>query len=166
MTTTKTSKQIIGQDLNSRIRCKKKHNLQPTIYDAIPLPRAPSQKRLEFFVCPSGFQTQARHSLALPVATEGDRHSNSSRLVVTLSLPLHGARHRSGGQAPCGQAAAGPPRPTESDYRQPPDYSCPGPAVPALSGSGSELPSLTVTVATMISNPGQALRHSKYLRVR
>jgi hypothetical protein len=31
--TTKTSKQLIDQDLNSRSRCKKKHNLLPTISD-------------------------------------------------------------------------------------------------------------------------------------
>ncbi len=73
---------------------------------------------------PSGFQTQARHSLALPVDAGGDRHSNSARLVVTLSLPRPGARQRSGGPAPCWQAAAGlPPTVTDSDsdYRQPPD---------------------------------------------
>ncbi len=44
----------------------------------------------------------------MPVAAEEDRHSNSARLVVRLSLPQHGARHRGGGPAPCWQAAPGP----------------------------------------------------------
>jgi hypothetical protein len=131
--TTKTSELLIDQDLNSRIRSKKKHNLWQTIYDAIPLnwscpadlltnqtvldiAKGTATETFKFFCLPfSNPDPALRHSqylgLSLPVTAESGRHFNSSRLVVKLLLPLPGARHRSGGPAHCGQAAAGPPGP-------------------------------------------------------
>ncbi len=105
---------------------------------------------------------EARHSPALPVAAEGDRHSDSSRLVVTLSLPQPGARHSSGGPVPCL-----PPNVTDSDsdYRQPPEC-----RHSLLSGPGTQWQLLRVAVTHRDCghsdlNPGPAFRHSKHLRV-